>query len=391
MENAGPIALYSAAAGAAFLVSLQMALRYPTTKAYQAAAGFFAALGLLAVLNAFGLIVKEPPPFAIVLSGAMLGTLTPLLWLYVDDLVADVAQAWRWRDGLHFAPALGMASIAVLVAILWPTAPPTSAQAAPPSLSEAVISWTVFVLTLLILVSGLVYIVRILGRFAKLRSRLKQVFSNANSHELLWLQAVTALFILNGVLTLFDNFGLMSVSELAFAVSGLAFTVIMGGWAVRETPAFQLEASRPERAGLPDPGGSAAAPKYERSKLDDERLGRIAARIDAVFVAESLHLDPNLSLRKLASATGVSEINLSQTFSRLLNTNFFEYVNARRVEEAKVLLVAGDQSVLQIAIDAGFNSRSAFYSAFKEGTGQTPAAWRRTGPVAPPNTLFPDA
>jgi AraC-like DNA-binding protein len=378
MENAGPIALYAAAAGAAVLISFQVALKSPTTKAYQAASGFFAALALLAGLNALGLTALKLPVFAVVASGAMLGALAPLLWLYVDDLVADVAKAWRWRDLIHFAPALAMAVLALIVAILSHPGAPALAQRTPPPLPEVVVSWAVTLLTVVILLLGMVYIAMIVGRFAQLQSRLRQVFSNANRLELLWLQAVTALFVWNGALTLCDNFGIVSVPEMAFAVSGLAFTLVTGAWAVRQTPAFQLEASKRERAALTDLATSTSAPKYERSKLDDERLGRIAARIDAVFVAERLHLDPNLSLRKLSSATGVSEINLSQTFSRFLDTSFFEYVNARRVDEAKALLRASDHSVLQIAIDAGFNSRSAFYAAFKESTGQTPASFRKS-------------
>ncbi len=378
MENAAPIALYAAAAGAAVLISFQVALKSPTTKAYQAASGFFAALALLAVLNAVGLTTTELPAFAFVISGAMLGTLAPLLWLYIDDLVADVAKEWRRRDLIHFAPALGMAALALFVAILSHAAAPASVQPTPLPLPDAVVSWALFLLTILILVLGVVYIARILGRFAQLRSRLRQVFSNPNRLELWWLQAVMALFVWNGALTLCDNVGILSVSEMAIAVSGLAFTLVTGAWTLRQTPAFQLETSQPERAQLTDLATSASAPKYERSKLDDERLGRIAARIDAVFTAERLHLDPNLSLRKLSAATGVSEINLSQTFSRFLDTSFFEYVNARRVDEAKALLRASNHSVLQIAIDAGFNSRSAFYTAFKEITGQTPASYRKS-------------
>lgn len=378
MENAGPIALYAAAAGAAVLISFQMALRSPITKAYQAASGFFAALALLAGLNALGLTALKLPAFAVVLSGAMLGALAPLLWLYVDDLVADVAQEWRWRNLIHFLPALGMAALALIVAFLSHAAPPASAQRTPTPHLDAVISWAVALLTILILALGVVYIARILGRFAQLRSRLRLVFSNANRLELWWLQAVAALFVWNGALTLCDNIGILSVPEMAFAVSGLAFTLVTGAWAVRQTPAFQLEASKRDRAELTDLATSPSTPKYERSKLDDERLGRIAARIDTVFTADRLHLDPNLSLRKLSSATGVSEINLSQTFSRFLDTSFFEYVNARRVDEAKALLRASDHSVLQIAIDAGFNSRSAFYAAFKESTGQTPASYRKS-------------
>lgn len=377
MENAGAIALYAAAAGGAVLIAFQMALKSPTTKAYQAASGFFAALALLAGLNALGLTAATPQPFAVVLSGALLGTLAPLLWLYVDDLVADVPKEWRWRDLIHFLPALAMAFLALIVAILTFAIAPASAAQTPPPLLDAAVSWAVALVTILILVLGVVYIVRILGRFAQLRSRLRQVFSNANRLELWWLQAVAALFVWNGALTVSDNIGIIAAPEMAFAVSGLAFTLVTGAWSVRQIPAFQLEASKRDRAALTDLVPSPTAPKYERSKLDDERLGSIAARIDAAFVTERLHLDPNLSLRKLSSATGVSEINLSQTFSRFLDTSFFEYVNARRVEEAKALLRASDLSVLQIAIDAGFNSRSAFYTAFKESTGQTPASYRK--------------
>jgi len=380
MENATPILVYAATAGAAVLVSVQMALKGPATKAYQAASSFFVALGILAGLNAVGLTTEQMPAFAVVLSGAVLGTLAPLLWLYVDDLVADIARKWRWRDLIHFVPAVGMAAAASVVAILSNGASPAVVQGSPMSRLEAVVSWALTLLTILILLLGVVYIVRILGLFAKLRSRLRQVFSDANRLELWWLQVVTALFVLNGILTLSYNAGLVAVSEMAFALSGLVFTLVMGVWTVRQAPAFQLEASRLERAeltGLADLTTATSAPKYERSRLDDERLERIAARVDAVFNSERLHLDPNLSLRKLSSATGVSEINLSQTFSRLLNTSFFEYVNARRVEEAKALLRSTDHSVLQIAIDAGFNSRSAFYTAFKESTGQTPATYRK--------------
>jgi len=375
MTNAMPIVFYAAAAGAGLLVAAQLALLTPTSKAYQAASGFFVVLALLSALNAGGLAVAGLPVSYVLASAALLGALTPLLRLYVDDLVSDVPLTWRWKDLTHFAPAVGMAGLAVLAMALPP--PDLTLQGL-----ILVIDWAIIMLTVLILLQGAFYVYRVLGRFAQLQSRLKQVLSVSAVSELFWLRAVTALFVLNGLLTLVDNVGLMAVSELGFAAPAFAFTLVMGVWSVRQAPLFQPNATNAERLRLPESPPQPDGPRYERSLLDDDRLERIAARIEAAFAAEKLHLDPNLSLRKLAAATGVSEINLSQTFSRFLGASFFDYVNARRVAEARALLESSDDAVVTIAVAAGFNSRSAFYTAFKELCGQTPAAYR-TGLARP--------
>lgn len=144
-------------------------------------------------------------------------------------------------------------------------------------------------------------------------------------------------------------------------------------------PVFQETADVPTRLRVPpDTAEPAAVAKYERSLLEDERLDKIALRIEAAFQRDQLHLDPALSLKKLSEKTGVSESNLSQTFTRKLAASFFDYVNRWRVEEAKARLLASDETIAAIAFDSGFNSRSAFYNAFKSVTGQTPAAFRAT-------------
>lgn len=71
------------------------------------------------------------------------------------------------------------------------------------------------------------------------------------------------------------------------------------------------------------------------------------------------------------------EADHSQTFARQIGLSFFDYVNAKRVEAAKVMLRQGGESVIDIAVAVGFNSRSAFYNAFKTAVGTTPAAYRR--------------
>ena len=69
---------------------------------------------------------------------------------------------------------------------------------------------------------------------------------------------------------------------------------------------------------------------------------------------------------------------VSQTLSQQLGTTFFDFINGARIDDAKQMLVDTDESVLDIALTIGFNSRSSFYKAFKQFTGVTPSQYRKT-------------
>ena len=60
-----------------------------------------------------------------------------------------------------------------------------------------------------------------------------------------------------------------------------------------------------------------------------------------------------------------------------------------RGTEACRLLRETDQPVAQIAGEAGFDSLSAFYRAFRSGTGQSPLAYRRSAQSAPDKSSGP--
>ena len=95
------------------------------------------------------------------------------------------------------------------------------------------------------------------------------------------------------------------------------------------------------------------------------------------MVQDRLYENENLSLASAAEQLNVS----SQQLSELVNTNFDmsfpRYVRQHRVEAAKQLLAdEPESSVLSVSLATGFKSQSSFYTAFKEHTGQTPAAFR---------------
>ena len=120
--------------------------------------------------------------------------------------------------------------------------------------------------------------------------------------------------------------------------------------------------------------------KYAKSGLADEQLRTYKRTLKRLMRNEKVYLRPGLTLPRLAEAVGCSVNHLSQVINSGFGVSFFDLINRHRVEHAKVLLENLDDhgAVLNIAFTVGFNSNSAFYSAFKKHVGMTPAQFRRT-------------
>ena len=94
---------------------------------------------------------------------------------------------------------------------------------------------------------------------------------------------------------------------------------------------------------------------------------------------DQVFLRPDLTLSELAAETGMPRSHLSQLINERCGKSFSELLIEHRVEEARHLLA--DRALDHLTVEgigqrAGFNSRSAFYDAFKKATGKTPAAYR---------------
>lgn len=126
--------------------------------------------------------------------------------------------------------------------------------------------------------------------------------------------------------------------------------------------------------------GQAQQIKYAKSGLRSEQLLKYKRRLDNLMVCEQAFLQSNLTLPVLAKAVGCTVNHLSQVINSGFDMSFFDYLNSHRIKHARELLsrVDGERgAILNIAFTVGFNSNSAFYSAFKKHVGMTPAQFRR--------------
>nr|WP_230688441.1 helix-turn-helix domain-containing protein [Hymenobacter jeongseonensis] len=87
------------------------------------------------------------------------------------------------------------------------------------------------------------------------------------------------------------------------------------------------------------------------------------------------YLNPNLTIHELATGLKLPPHVLSKVINEGFEKNFFDFINSYRVEEFKAVMAtprAQHYSLLGVALEVGFNSKTAFNRAFKKQTDQTP-------------------
>ncbi len=111
----------------------------------------------------------------------------------------------------------------------------------------------------------------------------------------------------------------------------------------------------------------------------DSTIRKYFQKIEQMMLVGKKYLDPNLDLQLLAKEISISPNYLSKIINSHSHMRFSDYVNSYRVMHARHMLETEtfkDYDMLSIALEAGFNSKSVFYAAFKKHTGQTPGAYR---------------
>ncbi|WP_147107776.1 AraC family transcriptional regulator [Tateyamaria sp. syn59] len=206
-------------------------------------------------------------------------------------------------------------------------------------------------------------------------AHMREVFANGNCYETIWtlsLAAVMAFYVGQVLASYFiRDAGLgHPVGPIQHSIIALLFILLVAIRGLQQAPGLYRA---PDIAVPTEPQD---APKYSKSALAGDHAARIARKLTTAMADDLLYRDANLSLTKLAQHIGSSPNYVSQTLNEHLDKSFFDFVNQWRIKEAEQLLVGGEDTILAIAYEVGFNSRSAFYTAFKKHTGRTPTQHR---------------
>jgi len=119
---------------------------------------------------------------------------------------------------------------------------------------------------------------------------------------------------------------------------------------------------------------------YEKSSLKEKDMELIFKLLENVMQNEKLFLQASLSLQQLSENVKTPQHHITQTLNIYKRQSFYDYVNAYRVEAFINKLQNGDAenySLLGIAFDCGFNSKSSFNRVFKNITGKSPSEFKK--------------
>jgi AraC-like DNA-binding protein len=118
--------------------------------------------------------------------------------------------------------------------------------------------------------------------------------------------------------------------------------------------------------------------KYANSGLTEKLSQNLHSRLKELMKNEKLYIESELTLAALAEKLGIHPNYLSQVINEKEGKSFYDYINTLRVEEFKRLLLIQENSkytLMSLAFDCGFNSKSSFNKNFKKVTGLSPSEY----------------
>ena len=321
----------------------------------------------------------------------------PAFYLYTRILTDQTKFQLRGKQWLHFLPV----SASVLLILMLPELSSEQhtkilyGDGTATTQEEEIVLSAIGSIAMAAVVSIGVYITLSITQLIRHARIIRQQFSSIERITLNWLRnlliALSALYLI----LIFDGF-LSQLFNLDESINRLLYITIvaviyaMGYLGLRQPVIFSRgrsnELERPtepeEKNQQEDTPLTEITPKakYQTSALDSKMSASLRVELAQHMATEKSYLNSKLTLAQLAEQLGISSNYLSQVINEQFEKNFFDYINSLRVEEAKRLLTDSDHkdtNILTIALDAGFNSKSSFYTAFNKHVGVTPSQYRK--------------
>ena len=296
----------------------------------------------------------------------------PLVFYYVSA-VTDSFCGFRMRSLCHLIlPSIyGVAELTVMRGDVMPSFAVWAVQTVFCHLKSLVI---------------FIYISFALVELMRYRRRIGEYFSNTEHIGFRWLllfiPAVLAIVVMGESGVVMREFGnrygsvLINVHFIliALAVYGVSYMTFL-------MPDAYAHIHR-MREMNPEIGTDAETEKkkYEKSLIPDEDRKRHLSDLFGLLEREELFLDPDFTIGQAAGKMNISVNTLSQVINSMTGKNFFRFINDYRVAYAEKYLTGDDSeiNILSLAYKSGFNSKSAFYNAFKARNGVTPLEYMKS-------------
>jgi AraC-like DNA-binding protein len=304
-------------------------------------------------------------------------TYGPLLWLYIRHMTRPGLRLSPWH-ALHFIPFLVFFAVSVIFR-QEPILDDLSGFLVIDRFIPLRIVYGIFFFLSVTVYSTLSFL-----EIRRHQRRLRDLISYTSAKlSLNWMKILSItfyagyvlVFILGGIdilsgLLPFDPY-ILTFFLIAF------FSFAYSFYAIRQPEILDYPAENPEEDTNATANGTS---RYARSGLRDEQAEEYLTTLLKYMDEEKPYLNGDLSIADLSKRTGIPRHYITEVLNEKHGRNFFSFVNEYRVRE--VISRIKDPryqhyTILAIAFDSGFNSKSTFNTFFKAYTGKTPSDFRQ--------------
>ena len=230
------------------------------------------------------------------------------------------------------------------------------------------------------IVSGVIYIIAAAVLLQKRKKNIKTQFSYTEKINLSWLtNLILGLVIMwiGAIICIIAQkiFMINIPMKTIFSILIFVFVFIIGFKGIKQGIIFKYSPLLEYKINNMQTNSS-----YTKYGLKKQDSIKIAERLNKYMKEEQPFLDTELSLSKLAKEINTYPHYLTQVLNENMKLNFYDYVNSFRIKEVKKELNNPKNSqftILAIAYDCGFNSKSVFNRIFKQKTGLTPSEYKK--------------
>lgn len=238
--------------------------------------------------------------------------------------------------------------------------------------------WQSILHWVLLVISGPFYVFTTHRLLSKHKKRILNQFSNQQKISLNWLRVLFYGMALMWFLIIF-----VGNDPLIFSAATV-FTTFIGYYGINQVGIFSNQHYRNEQIIPFREEINSERKKYAKSGLNDEMAKVIHQELNQLMKTERLFTQPELSLNDLAARLDIHSNSLSQVINGIEGVNFYDYINSLRIEEFKRMASRPENqkfTLLGLAYECGFNSKSTFNRIFKKTTGMSPSEYMKSQKV----------
>ncbi|NIF05511.1 AraC family transcriptional regulator [Chryseobacterium sp. Tr-659] len=218
------------------------------------------------------------------------------------------------------------------------------------------------ILKYLMIFSGVLYIGLSFFAMEKYKKGLSDQYSNTEKMNMNWLYCLIIGIAFIWIAVIIRNDILIFSIVVLFIIVAAYFGISRVG--ILNQPVTEIDISEEKIVN-----DDTEVIKYEKTFAGEERLRNIFQKLTFRMKQDQLYKDPELNLNHVAGLLDVHPNILSQTINFVENKNFYDYVNRMRVEEFKRIALLPENekfTILSLAFESGFNSKTSFNRNFKK-------------------------